>query len=183
MIEKRACTFGKSDKEQPGENGLRTQPCIMLVLLLWKTTQDSPFKKPRIRERNTRNENFETCWFLYCLLRKKIHKLWSSSIANPNLTCVVSLYAKKFWSDYILLTTRHYSTGTLSGPFRYFFYVCLQVPGIFVYGRGWLGIFLTKKKKSCACTDLNNFIIFFYFVKTTVEGVDLERNNPATNRS
>lgn len=117
------------------------------------------------------------------LVTKKIHKLWSSSIANPNLTCVVSLYAKKFSSDYILLTTRHYSTGTLSGPFRYFLYVCLQVPGIFVYGRGWLGIFLTKKKKSCACTDLNNFIIFFYFVKTTVEGVDLERNNPATNRS
>ena len=98
---------------------------------------------------------------------------------NPNLTCVVSLQAKKFFNPITyFLPPGIIALECCQGRFDIFYMFACKSPGIFVYGRGWLGIFLTKKKKSCACTDLNNFIIFFYFVKTTVEGVDLERNNP-----
>ena len=118
--------------------------------------------KPRIRERNTRNENLKHVDFCTACYEKKFISCNPRLSLNPNLTCVVSLYAKNFFNPITyFLPPGIIALERCQGRFDIFHMFACKSPGIFVYGRGWLGIFLINKKKSCACTDLNNFIIFF----------------------
>ena len=164
MIQKRACTCGKSDNEKPGKKWA-SYIAMMFVLLLWKTTQDSPKSRGlgrEIREIKTM-KHVDFCTACY---EKKLISCNPHLSLNPNLTCVVSLYAKKIFNPITYFFTPgiialECCQGRCQGRFDIFYMFACKSPGIFVYGRGWLGIFLTKKKKSCACTDLNSFIIFF----------------------
>lgn len=104
-------------------------------------------KKPRIRERNTRNENLKHVDFCTACYEKKFISCNPRLSLNPNLTCVVSLYAKNFFNPITyFLPPGIIALQRCQGRFD-IFYVCLQVPGDICLWKGMVRYFPNQEKE------------------------------------